>query len=264
MGKVSVMKKLYFYFLICLASILWAPLSAAEAQTMPDETKEHKEQIGDSLKGWIEKDINLFMDANGLRRLFIRRKEIRAFVHSKSTALTNEAKGLIASFSSAADISYSFTRMNPNIIIVVEPSINEGNMPSPTLWRRLGLPDESRQMTEGAGWAYGCGIYSFQGGKPFLPDGEVLLSLVIADESLSAGQLSSCLTEGIIRSFGLRANASTALNVADGYIQYILVTKAMRHCDIAIGDPLPAAESLQDVKSRLSKCAADYIRKIIM
>src|SRR5438477_6685507 len=108
-----------------------------------------------------------------------------------------------------------------------------------------------------ARWASGCGLYTFANRR----GGEVPLSIVFADSKLEPAQIRSCVIEGVIRAFGLRAHRKLILRADDGYFQYIDLAKALSLCEKKIGIERLLSMSENDQKSNYAECAAKVMDK---
>lgn len=236
---------------------LWVAASISFLAFAKSSYAENYEQ---QLALWIERQIHFFPDSNGGLKLFVRRAPIRAFVYSEKADQQDRAKQILGLFSKAAILSHEFTKVNPNIIAIVSSPIHDGEKPNRDLLQRIGLPEGAIEvLMRSSNWTNGCGIYSFTGDPSNRTDGEVTLSLVLADSRLQPTKISECVTEGIIRAFGMRVTLGNALNVDDGYFQYLLLASALRACDSKIvASSFPKGDN-KSLKQAYINCAVEHL-----
>ena len=140
----------------------------------------------------------------------------------------------------------------------MQSPINDGDKPEIGLWKRGGLSQKMYEIVSAqANGSSGCGIYSFavRGGS------EVPLSIVFADSKLEAAQVRSCVIEGVIRAFGLRAHRTQVLRADDGYLQYVALAKALSVCEKRIGIDRLLAMSEHDQRISYAGCASIFLDK---
>jgi hypothetical protein len=216
------------------------------------------------LRDWVEDQIYFFKDSKDSSRLFTRRTDVRAGVHLDDVGIQGEVKEVIALLSTASGLSHEFTRLNTNLIAVVGSPINLGDRPNPEfLRRRIGLPESGISIiTQSTGWAEGCGIYSFTGSVESGTEGQVSLSLALADSRLPPEKIKDCLIDGIIRAFGMRAHSRTVLRSRDGYLQYAVLLAALRTCDQSL-DKSDETNGTDEPKlrERYRTCAMEQLAK---
>jgi hypothetical protein len=208
------------------------------------------------LNAWIDDDLHFLWDVNNRPKLAIRRKGIRAHIYSEIPSVADDIRLAVGLFSQAAGVPFEFTSLDPNMIAIVTTPINEGSKPNRALLRRLNFPDSAvDQVVAGSDWSTGCGLFAFGDAQ-----GEIALSLAVADKNLSAGNLRDCISDGVVRAFGLRTKRTSVVRSADGYFQYLLLTKALRHCDGEIRDRYSEIATL---KAAHSRCALEFMKKVL-
>lgn len=215
------------------------------------------------LTPWVEKQIHFFTDSTGEQRLFVRRQPVRGKVYSTVVGLEGDIQSLIGLFSRFAGLNFEETNINPNIMAVVGSPINSGDTPNRDFLRRLGLPESAIELiAHSTGWSSGCGIYSFTGNSATDTDGQVTLSLALADARLPPEKIMDCMTEGIIRSFGMRANAATVIRRQDGFFQYLNLVAALRICDQKIGSNSAPKIEPRLLKQKYLDCSVEYLSNL--
>ncbi len=238
----------------CVALYLCATgfLHAQVPQSVVTETR----RIEAVLESWISANLHFFSDVKGNSRLFVRRDPVRAFIHSEIDRARETLEDSIGLFAKFSDLPLEFTQVNPNIIALVTSPINDGAKPNAQLFRRLGLPDSALRIAgESASWATGCGIYTFAGEQA-----QAALTLIFAEKHLPEKTLSNCLTEGVIQAFGLRTKATSLIDLPDGYLHYLLMAKALRHCDRQIDGKMNMADR-PALGRKYLECAVERLLK---
>lgn len=210
----------------------------------------------DYLARWLETQLYFVGDKEGRTKLFFRREPVRVLLHTANPVIDKDVKHSIEAFSIAAGLSVQFTSRDPNLIAYVDSPISEGDRPSQTFLRKVGLPDGAiNAMKNSTGWASGCGIYTFQNERA-----GPLLSLAFADRRLSDTQIVDCMTEGVIRAFGFRHSARSTVRAEDAHLQYIFLVSHLRVCDQKL-QVQNGGQDQSDVRSQYLECLLDRIRK---
>ena len=243
--------------LLCIFSI--STIVPTKADERANVIRNH-EALRSLLSVWIGSQIHFFTKANGAPSLFVRRAPVRGKVYSEIAGLEQNLQRKIELFSSAAGLSYKPTNVNPNIMAVVGSPINSGDSPNRAFLRHLGLPEQFIDIVaRSTGWSNGCGIYSFTGNVAAGMDGQVILSLALADARLPVDKIEDCMTEGIIRAFGVRINARTVIHERDGYFQYLQLVSALKTCDRQINFSTKRQVSLTALKALYVACASEQL-----
>lgn len=219
---------------------------------------EAQENIDRVPREWIENDIHFIPTSDRRFRLALRREEVRAALLSEVPSAEADMKTAIGMFSDASELPLVYTHQRPNIVAVVTSPINDGDKPNIALLRKMRLPDKLiDQIMRTGRWPSGCGFFFFHDAS-----GSIELSLIFADKRLAPGDLKDCVTDGVMRAFGLRIERETVARVADGYLYYLLLAKVLRYCDHKpVVDP---AEQLNvgDLKQRYADCALQLLGKV--
>ncbi len=209
------------------------------------------------LNAWIEDDLHFLQDVNNNRqKLAIRRRPVRAHIHSEDQSIADHIMLVVNLFSQAAGVPVEFTSLDPNLMAVVTSPINEGRKPNRDLLKRLGLPDSAADsLIANSDWGSGCGLYAYADLQ-----GEISLTLAVADKNLSASDLKDCVTEGVIRAFGLRTKRTSTVRSADGYFQYLILARALRYCDAEVRE---GHQDIEILRPSYVRCAKEFIKKLM-
>lgn len=210
----------------------------------------------DDLQKWIGGNLHFFPNEAGIPKLFLRRQPVRVGILANPDVSRDEILRPVARLSNAVGVQYEISKSDVNLVIVVQPQINDGDKPEIGLWKRAGLSQKMYEIVAAqAKWDSGCGIYSFgvKGG------GEVPLSIVFADSRLEPAQVNSCITEGVIRAFGLRAHRTQILRSDDGYLQYVALARALSICERKLGVDRILSMNESDQRASYAGCAADLL-----
>jgi hypothetical protein len=211
------------------------------------------------LREWIEDDLHFLSDSNNNPKLAIRREPVRAHVYSEDRSADEDMRLALTLLSQASELKIEFTSVNPNSLAIVTSPINDGDKPNRALLKRLGLPDGAIDIVSSTGgWASGCGMYAF--GDQF---GNILMTLAFGDKHLPSDKLKDCVTEGILRGFGLRTKRSSTIRAADGYFHYLLLIKAVRFCDKELVLATEGRGNITALRRRYTDCASEFIKKVI-
>jgi hypothetical protein len=246
--------------LLSIAILIFGSFGArAEVQPSKQETSEASRAAKEILQEWIAQDMHFFVDRQGAAKLFLRRQPVKAALSLGSLPVKDEVVYLIDRLSRAAGVPYELTSREVNLAIVVDSPINEGDKPNPELWKRMGLSEAMYNIvsSEPGKWASGCGIYSFGNAA----NGEVGLSITVADSKLEPARLKDCVIDGTIRAFGLRSQRKLVLRSDDGYLQFVDLARAMSACERLIGSERLASMKENEQKSQYLECASDFLEK---
>jgi len=83
---------------------------------------------------------------------------------------------------------------------------------------------------------------------------------MVADKNLSAGDLKDCVTDGIIRAFGFRTKRTSTVRSVDGYLQYLVLAKALRRCD---GEVRERPSDDASLRSTYTQCSKEIIKRMM-
>lgn len=232
------------------------PLGAfAQVATTQTQAAKPSGATNSSLRAWIENDLTIFEDRNKTLKLFLRRAPVRFVLLPNHHPVADEAFQLAGTLAKGAGLSHEATTRDPNLVVIIDTPVNDGDKPNRVLWRNYGLPDDALKIvSERGGWSSGCGNYSFRDA-----DGNISMSIILADSTFSEGVIRACVVEGIIASFGLRQGHKSMIRIEDGYLQYVLLVRALRTCDSK--PEFQSSQEKDELKTRYTNCVLDYFAR---
>lgn len=241
---------------VSLTRLMFVGCIGALLQTATVAASHASDEFDTVLSDWIGNQLYFFSDSAGRSKLFIRREPVRVAFHSEVPEVENNVRLAIRLLSLAAGVELEFTTKNPNLIAFVSSPIADGDKPNRDFLKRIGLPSNAIDIVKDqTGWSSGCGIYSF--GQA---EGKVSLSLVLAEKRLAHSNVVDCMTDGVIRAFGLRTASRTVLRYQDGYYQYLLLAAALRSCDVSLGKHDGVADR-EELKKKYVDCSVEYFKQ---
>jgi len=235
-----------------------APFEAfAQVATPQTQAAKPSGATNSSLKAWIENDLTIFEDRKKAFKLFFRRTPVRFALLPNHHPVADEAFQLAGTLAKGAGLSHEATTRDPNLVVIIDTPVNEGDKPNRELWRKYGLPDDALKIvSERGGWSSGCGNYSFRDA-----DGNISMSVVLADSTFSEAVIRACVVEGTIASFGLRQGHKSMIRIEDGYLQYVLLVRALRTCDSKPEFQSSQSKEKDELKNRYTNCVLDYFAR---
>jgi hypothetical protein len=214
--------------------------------------------LQETLKAWTAPNISAHINQQGQAKLFVRTDPVRAHLELDNAPTATEVRNAIEAFADTFQISREFTSRNANLILAVAPGITETGQgkPNRAMLRKFGLPDQAIDMMN-VDWSTGCGAYTFGNAS-----GRISTSVTFAETRLGADGIRRCITTGVLFGFGLRLKSLSAIDLSQGYVQYLLLARAIRSCsDLDKGDILkPSTSSTEDW---YATCAANFKANIL-
>lgn len=233
-----------------LIALAGAPITAAAQNSLDKDRPEAAERINSATRQWISDSMKFHENKDGNLKLLLRRAPVKFFLSIPFGSVADEAAVLIGSLSRAIRVSFDYATREPNLIIVVDTPIANGDQPNPAIWQKFNLPREAlKTIAERGGLSSGCGNYSFRD-----PDGQISLSIVLADSAIGEESIRSCVVEGVISSFGLRHNRKYSIRPDDGYLQYVLLLRSIGDCETQYGSKIFAANDAEGLRLRYTDC----------
>lgn len=201
-------------------------------------------ELDDLLEGWVTQNTHFEKDQNGRNTLFIRKVPVRIRLESDDPKVVADARMAVANLSDAFGLQYGYTSRDVNLLVVVADGITTDGKPNTQLLRRFRVPEMMVEtIAESDEWSKGCGVYAGHE-----KDGHIAVALVFAEKSASENDVRRCVVTGIIFGFGLRIPSRLALGDSRDYIEFLLLARAITHCDKS---PITREEELKCIRDRL-------------
>lgn len=208
------------------------------------------------LRDWVAETITVLQNEDGKPTVLIRRGPVRADIRSEVPSVIAEAKEMITNFAAAFGLDREFTVIRPNLTLLHTAAVNDDDRPNRTLFQYLRIPgSESDAVMQMTGWSDGCGSYRYQAGS-----GEISMSVLGADTSLTSDKLRSCVLTGILKSFGFGIRVKRPIVASDGYIQYLILANVLAACDKRIAAAAPGPREVSEVEKLYVDCAVEGLK----
>lgn len=209
------------------------------------------------LKVWIEQNTTFTKNERGRDVLFVRRRPVRAYIQIDDTDFVNETKFQIQSIANSFELESTFTSSRVNMIVATASGIADRNgKPNKAVLAKLGISGilAERLLEEIRNWGSGCGLYDLSDDS-----GNISGSIVVADTSLPVKELKSCISTGVVFSFGMRIAGKETFDLPNDYIQFLILARALATCDKEIN----AAPNDAPLKNRYLECVTKEIKRRI-